>query len=767
MSQSSATDHDVNPDTTNNSEILARNKDTKLQNTIPVQNGGDTTRPDETRSRDKEHVSDVLPATDQNMDPTITIGRAFVPHVAVVASPDCEELLRHKGIDGGLLELLRPFGEDIQGRVVIRDSTGASRPLDDFGIRFVALNDGLEAPRLARRSASITNITQDQIVMPEEHLPQRLRTGGDLAQIEQLVERRLDKEGQQARERHDETSSSHTLPSSLYNLYEKKMLSGIVLAPHETFAHPVAVIIATSSRSASPIEDLRALAANITTGGDGLPQWVNNDFLRYHVLVHDEDYDDIKKSTSLFDQMKRHFGLHCHLLRLRSIQHEVTDNILTEETLALPSTSWTSAAEDIRLLTAMEQNEEPIIVRPRIYETDAIAVRSLVREMVTQSIIPNMERLVATWNDQVVSRRKGLSGRFISLSRRFTPFTTRSSSPNAPGSSNFDAAQGIYRADAPEAIMRRLADYAMMLRDYKLAHSVFELLCGDYKSDKAWRYYAGANEMSALTTLLTSPTPAITPKARLALIDTYLENAYYSYLTRCTLPFHAARTIWLGADLLWTREASRSDDAAKWLARITEDRNIGPVGHAILIESIGSCYSARTGFGELKVGARRRKAGFWTTLAAEAWLELGKTARASRCLDRAEEFYVKPSSYREDDQHSPNEIQVETSIGQFEGMKTLHGELKHAIQLAVPTLQDLHELEERQTQLEETIYRQTHQQQDIKKETVVTTEMVDQRSHRRNMSVVSSASVGDVLSAQRMDTLAPVAERRYNSDGFE
>lgn len=39
--------------------------------------------------------------------------------------------------------------------------------------------------------------------------------------------------------------------------------------------------------------------------------------------------------------------------------------------------------------------------------------------------------------------------------------------------------------------MRVLADYAFILRDYELAASNLRLLASDYKTDKAWKRYAG------------------------------------------------------------------------------------------------------------------------------------------------------------------------------------------------------------------------------------------------------------------------------------
>lgn len=572
--------------------------------------------------------------------------RAFSPHVSVLASHDTEELIRHKGIHGGLLELLRPFGEHVPGKVTIRDSSGASRSWEDFGVRFTGVKDGLESPRIADRRSTDSAASQQrngQRASMLEYKPARLRSGGDVPQIEELVDRHLTFAEEQSGPvnadyitHKDDTASDPHATSPFYTLYLRRLLSGLPMVPSETFSHPVASVIAISSRSPAPIEELRNLFTSSNQGEHRLPQWVHNEFLRYYVLVHDEDYDDITKSMSLFDQMKRHFGLHCHLLRLRSTQCVPSD----DGSVKLPPCEWTAAAEELAEIVRRETNEDDEDPTPCIFESDAAAIRAFVREMVTQSIVPSMERASATWNDQVASRRRGISGRFMSLSKRFTTFGGRNSSvPSLGGSgSNYDSLQGFYRPDAPEAVMRKLADYAMMLRDFKLAQSTYEILCQDFKNDKAWRYYAAANEMVAVSSLLAIS--GLSARVRVENIDQYLETAYYSYITRVGTPYNALRTLALGIELLKLRGGGAIDDAVRWSNRVIDDRLVGPVGHVLMMERIASCYYERKVVTSgLSSGDRRRKASFWNMLATDAWLRMEKTSPAEKCLAEATRLY--------------------------------------------------------------------------------------------------------------------------------
>ncbi|KAH8594488.1 ER-golgi trafficking TRAPP I complex 85 kDa subunit-domain-containing protein [Bisporella sp. PMI_857] len=583
-----------------------------------------------------------LGAVERSDDPRDLILKAFVPHIAVHSSSDTHELVKDKGFDGGLWELLRPFGEQIQGKVTVRDSIGAGRTWDNFAVRFVQLGDGLEPPQEVRRSAEGKN---PPVNGKPTRLPvgsKRLRTGGDISQIENLVDRHLSHaEEYPSMDSEDyltfkEAQLKNTdVSSPFYTLYMRRLLSGLPLVPHETFAHPVACIMAISSRNTSPIEALRNLYDDSSQGSRRLPVWVGFEYLRYYVLVHDEERDDISKSMTLFEQMKRHFGLHCHLLRLRS-SHCVSSD---DDAIPLPRCEWLAAAEELSDIQTRELQEDMEETQPCIYESDTTAIKTFIREMVTQSVIPSMERNISTWNDQVASRRRGIGAKFFGSFKKLT-FSTGSRSSTAPSAgskSNYDSVQGFYPPGVDEAVLRKLADYAFMLRDWKLAHSTYDLLRSDFNGDKAWRYHAAANEMAAISILVN--TPAMTAKIRSETVDQMLETAAYSYITRCNASYGALRALTLGMELLRLRGGSASDDAARWGTRLLEYKISGVVGEALIKERVASCYASKKGTGSRKWGSRSRKSALWSVLAADSWLTLGKTQQAKLRLDEAASRY--------------------------------------------------------------------------------------------------------------------------------
>ncbi|KAG6366891.1 hypothetical protein INS49_001072 [Diaporthe citri] len=547
-------------------------------------------------------------------NPLNLILKAFVPHISIYASPDTDGLVKEKGFDRGLWELLRPFGERVPGKVTVRDSNGSSRSWDDFSVRFTRFGQNVEPP-------------DGLLKAPNGQAASPAISGRRVADVEEVVSRHLN--------------------------YAEQSFSNLI-QQHADDTWP-----------GYGCDTFRRLYHESSNGDRRLPPWVDGEYLRYYVLVHDEENSDITKTMALFDQMKRNLGLHCHLLRIRSSQSVETD----DDSIPLPRSEWMSAQEELVDIERSEAQGGPVDLTRYIYESDATAIRTFIREMVTQSIIPTMERNISVWNDQVASKRKGISGRFMTLSKRWTGFASGTrNSTGSSSSSNYEAS-GYYRPDTPEAIMRKLADYAFMLRDWKLSMSTYELLRSDFSNDKAWKYHAAANEMTALALLIMPQN--MSSKTRLDNIVSMLDQASYSYNTRCSSPYGTLRSMALGLELLRMRGGSAVDEAVKWGTRIMESRITGQIGDALFKERMAVCCATKQGVGSLAWGSWRRKSAFWSVLGAEAWTNQAKYIPAQRCLNEARNMY--------------SQLESEDGIGGWalasEHMAQLHLKLKEGLAL--------------------------------------------------------------------------------------
>lgn len=605
------------------------------------------------QSRERSSVSSrgsspSVSANESNEAHIQIIVRSFAPRVAVFASSDTEDFVRQKGFKDGLHNLLRPYGERLHGKVIIRDSLGGSRGWDDFGIRFMDSQE-LQNDSTHRADGDIADQDARNLVNGSQRVSEHIRRSHN-NEAGTSIDRVLDHclrtadvafDGQGRGDLDIKGTSFEPRPgmSSTYPVYLRKLLSSASIVPYETFSHPVACLIAVSSGHPAPIEALRQLYSSTGHGSKKIPAWMGTDFLRYYVLIHDEENDDITKSTALFDLMKRHFGLHCHLLRLRRSQCVLTD----DDSIRVPSCEWLSAAEEIDKLCMRDYTNEVELSEKCIHESDSSAIKSFLREMVTQSIVPFMESRVMTWNEQVASRRRGISGRFMSLSKRWTGFgsakstTTGLAGVSNPPGSNYDYHQGFYPPETPEATMRQLGDYAFMLRDWKLAYSTYDFLRADFGHDKAWSYHAAANEMAAITSLLTPHT--FNTKIRTESLDQMLDSAAYSYFTRCSMPFNANRCLTLAIELLKNRGPNAADDAARWGGKLLELGVLSPSAQALTTERIAECFMSRTRPHLAATGTRQRQAALWNVLASESWLSLDRPDQARARLHEASALY--------------------------------------------------------------------------------------------------------------------------------
>ncbi|GAB5587594.1 hypothetical protein Unana1_02494 [Umbelopsis nana] len=220
---------------------------------------------------------------------------------------------------------------------------------------------------------------------------------------------------------------------------------------------------------------------------------------------------------------------------------------------------------------------------------DIAGIKMFVREMVVQSLIPFMERNMQLWNEQVAAARRGLSGRFFGASRRLFGSSARSPNPHSvqsipafgPNIPIGTTTVTIYPHNAPEAQMRKLADFAFMLRDYKFALSIYEAVKRDYATDKAWKHHAGVQEMiGTCLLLLAQPLPSKNE------VDQAYEKAVQQYLTRCMLPFFATRSTVIYYELLKSRRMWREIPTA--LVRMTgEDSDLRS---ALFLEQAAHCF---------------------------------------------------------------------------------------------------------------------------------------------------------------------------------
>ncbi|KAL0346986.1 UNVERIFIED_CONTAM: Trafficking protein particle complex subunit [Sesamum calycinum] len=268
------------------------------------------------------------------------------------------------------------------------------------------------------------------------------------------------------------TSKQELVPSWFQN-FNKELIDVVAFSEHEAFDHPVACLVVVSSKDKDPIDKFVDLFNT-----NQLPPLLNDGamdpkILKYFLLVHDNQDGMLEKASGILSEMRSAFGANdCRLLCINSSADGAEEH---QENL------WASYK------TSISNNKQYGCF---LNADDIEELRSTMHDFSSKHIIPHMELKIRVLNQQVYFVLEVVWYTFSSI----------------------------------ESQIRVLGDYAFMLRDYELALSNYRLISTDYKLDKAWKHYAGVQEMMGLAYFMLD-------QARKD-AEYCMENAFTTYLKR-------------------------------------------------------------------------------------------------------------------------------------------------------------------------------------------------------------------------------------------
>ena len=188
----------------------------------------------------------------------------------------------------------------------------------------------------------------------------------------------------------------------------------------------------------------------------------------------------------------------------------------------------------------------------------------------------------------------------------------------------------VYHYSSAEAMLRKLADWLVMLGDYKKAMTIYETVKKDYQSDRAYRYYAGVQEMIGLCTIMASMNQFSGEKRIGAkqgdsgveamfesAISTYLDAGFKADAFQTALNFYKAYNV-----------QGNHYSAARALLRIMGEYESTQTG--LLCEYAALAFQ--------KCGSLR-KYGSWMYMASENYSAALLHVDMYRCLVKADEYY--------------------------------------------------------------------------------------------------------------------------------
>ncbi|KAI9364018.1 ER-golgi trafficking TRAPP I complex 85 kDa subunit-domain-containing protein [Zopfochytrium polystomum] len=553
------------------------------------------------------------------------ITRCLSPLVAVVASQDAEEIAKSKRLPS-FVDFLRPFGMRIDGKVHVRDAQGQSSSIEGFALRFASLSQ-LEQ----FEPAVVKKVLVDSISSNYSN-PAAVENSSDASEVIRAF-----------------SKGSFSSLTPWFMEYRNYICKYTGAAEHETFNHPVAYLFVVSTSNPDPLSAFTALVPP----NSPLPPVFERGFidpdipLKHYLLVHDRERAPHIDAETLHIQMKKTFGLSCHLINVNSSGEQPGDSpdIWRDHISEIAPLYAASAAElvtassprpstasltlspmegELPSVTQLSTPDRTLDHAARLSESFAgimtdleiKGVEAFVKEFLVQSILPNMERKVQHWNEQVASSRRGITGRLFTASRRY--FGTQMK----PAGSAVETTNGaVFPHNSPEFIMRRLADYSFMLRDYKFAYGTYDTVKKDFQgNDRALKHFAGVQEMLAICVLFSDGSLR-------GNVEALLDSAISNY-QNTNLSLFAARAMMFVFEMLKHRE--EFSDAPNYLLRlIGDDSNLRS---ALLLEQSAICFAKHS-------VPMKRKFAFYMVLAAHRFDKSNQKEHAFRCYRAALKMY--------------------------------------------------------------------------------------------------------------------------------
>ncbi|GMH29958.1 hypothetical protein Nepgr_031801 [Nepenthes gracilis] len=481
----------------------------------------------------------------------------ITPVVMVLRTSLVEETCQKNGLS--FIKMLTPFSVFDNIDVPVRTASDQPYRLQKFKLRFFYASD-IQKPNLQAAKERLEK------VITEAGEKDTSDYCSELANVEKGL-----------------TISESELSPSWFQVFNKELAFTSSFSDHEAFDHPVACLLVVSSKDEEPVNkfvDLFNTNQLPSILSDGV---MDPKVLKQYLLLHDNQDEMPDKASKILSEMKSTFGSSdCRLLCINSLQ----DGLLENENNPWSSYNLdASLAQHLGCFLSVDDIDE---------------IKLLIQDLSAKHIIPHMEQKIRILNQQVSSTRKGFRNQIKNL-------WWRKGKEDAPDTPNGP----VYTYNSIESQIRVLGDYAFMLRDYELALSNYRLISMDYKLDKAWKRYAGVQEMMGLTYFMLDHSRKEA--------EYCMENAFSTYLK---VGAHGQQnSIRCG---LWWAELLKARDQYKEAAivyfRISSE---DPLQSAVMLEQASYCYL-------LMEPPMFRKYGFHRVLSGDSYEKCDQVKHAIR-----------------------------------------------------------------------------------------------------------------------------------------
>ncbi|KAK6455479.1 ER-golgi trafficking TRAPP I complex 85 kDa subunit-domain-containing protein [Scheffersomyces xylosifermentans] len=355
----------------------------------------------------------------------------------------------------------------------------------------------------------------------------------------------------------DENITDKGLTLAFFN----KVITSNRIVPFETFNHPISQVFVIDYEN-DTIESLRKLIVEFRNFN--FPKFFQIDDLLIHVFVL-FDSNKVPSSDIIAFQNKIRSSLNTNSTAIPIVETEDGDKPGNFIKLSIIENS--TIDEDLQRISLQESSSESCSYLQIPKSADSI-IRIKLYEYINKHLIPHMQAKIRIWDDQMLQPKKSITGRFFSASRKFfnnnnsdsNLSNVTSSSSTGLNSASFNYHENYYYKSTPEQTIRKLADWSLILKDFKYAYSTYDLIKKDYTNDKAWVYVASTQEMCIVSLLLAQtqqvnlnpvqPDKNTLRKIRHDIIEPYIDNLTYTFKSRLNLKTYCLKTLVIVIELL-------------------------------------------------------------------------------------------------------------------------------------------------------------------------------------------------------------------------
>lgn len=336
--------------------------------------------------------------------------------------------------------------------------------------------------------------------------------------------------------------------NDLYLQFINKIITSNSIVPFDTFNHPIAQIFIIDFESDS-VDDLRAKIVEFRNYN--FPKFFQLSDLLIHVfVVYDDSKFNQQELNNFESAIKSKLSLSCTCIPIVPKD--------TSELIKIHKNENSTIEEDLQTLSFNSTVEHFLI--PQQVDT---SIRMAINSFICTHLIPHMEKYIRVWDDQVLAPKKSITNRFFSASKKL--FNNNSNSGNNANDSqssgtSFNYQENYYYKSSPEQTIRKLADWSLILKDFKYSYSIYDFIKKDFTNDKAWVYVASTQEMCIVSLLLAQtqlvnsqsapPDKNTLRKIKHDIIEPYLDNLSYTYKSRLNLKTYNLRSQLMIVELL-------------------------------------------------------------------------------------------------------------------------------------------------------------------------------------------------------------------------